>query len=79
MPYSKVLEDGLVEVRLNGLVKWRIFGFFDRTVRREFVVVAIGNHKQNVYTPKGVLSSAYYLKKEIEAGREKADRCERPE
>lgn len=75
--YTKTLGDDLIEVRLNGPVKWRIFGFFGEK-RREFVVVATGNHKQNVYVPKDVKKTAVKIIKAIKAGTGKTKDCERP-
>lgn len=68
-----------MEVRLNGAVAWRIFGFFDPYVAREFVVLIVGKHKDQVYTPKQVLTTAKQRKVAVEADGRKAISCDRPE
>lgn len=72
--------DGLGEVRLQGKVAWRVFGF-RRTEDniREFIVLAVGNHKQQVYRPKNVLKTATRRMKEVQNDPKKAEYCERPE
>ena len=78
-PHVKMLKnhDGLLEVILNGRVQWRIFGF--QGAGKEFVVVGTGNHKANVYDPKGILTTARGIMKDIKAGSKGAISCERPE
>ena len=75
--WTKRFEDGIVEVRLNGKVKWRVLGYYG-DVQREFVVVLICNHKGKVYVPKGALRTAAARMNAIKAGREKAVSCVRP-
>ena len=75
--YTKAMGDDLIEVRLNGAVQWRIFGFYGDK-RREFVVVAIGYHKQNVYYPKAIKETAKKIIGAIKSGIKKANDCERP-
>lgn len=79
-PYTKKLKncDGLIEVCLNGNIQWRIFGFWG-SKRKEFIVVAVGNHKQNVYTPRNILKTAKSIMNKIRAGNLGAKTCERPQ
>ena len=72
--------DGLIEVKFKGTDnrQWRVFGFYQSGVRQEFVVVATGYHKMQVYTPRDVIRKAGRIKKKIVAGKEKATPCERP-
>ncbi len=67
------------EVRIRGKVQWRIFGFRrDSEGSKEFVVVHVGHHKQNVYKPKRVREQSEKRMKEIQDDPKKADRCDRP-
>lgn len=82
MPHYRLLDDmgGLGEVRLQGNVAWRIFGF-RRTFEdeREFVITNIGNHKGKIYKPKKVLEQAAKRMKEIQDDPSTSKRCVRPE
>lgn len=72
--------DGLGEVRLQGKLAWRIFGFRrDFCGAREFVVTHIGNHKGNVYSPRKVLKQAAMRMKEIQNDPSKSKSCSRPQ
>ncbi|WP_419906866.1 type II toxin-antitoxin system RelE/ParE family toxin [Hoeflea sp.] len=82
MPRYRKLQNhrGLGEVRLHGNVQWRIFGFCHTEQNdRQFVVLAIGNHKQQRYSPQDVLKTAAKRMNEVRNDPEKAERCERPE
>jgi hypothetical protein len=70
---------GLGEVRLQGDVQWRIFGF-RRTHQnvREFVVTHTGSHKGNVYQPKDVLDTALKRVEEAKVDPGKTAPCARP-
>lgn len=76
--YTKKLSNGVIEVRLNGSPKWRIFGHYGDG-RREFVVTAIGWHKGKQYKPQGVVGLAAIRRGEIESGTANAAACRRPE
>ncbi|GEC14649.1 hypothetical protein [Nitrobacter winogradskyi] len=80
-PYSDILDkkNKIIEIRLTDAAKieWRVLGFYG-TARREFIVVAICNHKQKVYDPADVKKTAVKRKKEIEANPKKALACVRP-
>jgi Phage derived protein Gp49-like (DUF891) len=78
-PHTKSLKNGngLIEICLNGNVQWRIFGFWG-TVRKQFIVVAIGYHKGRVYFPKDVIKTAKKRMKQIQADNRGAKNCERP-
>lgn len=75
-----VNANGVHEVKFKGNDKreWRVFGFFDNRIRQQFIVVEIGYHKKQNYTPRGVIKKAINRKKEIENGDAEAIRCERP-
>jgi len=79
-PFSKVFDKNLkiIEVRLNGKVKYRILGFYG-SAQHEFIVVATCSHKQSVYDPPDVKMTAGKRKKEIEANPGKAQLCVRPQ
>lgn len=79
MPKAKSLRNGLIEVRLTGDVAWRIFGFYGKQKRHEFIVVAVGNHKDRVYHPQKIIDTAKKRKEEINSNPAKAKSCERPE
>ena len=71
-------KDGIIEVRFKvDNVQWRIFGFYGKA-RREFIVVHVGNHKGNTYTPKKVLDTAASRMKEVNADASRAKKCDRP-
>lgn len=80
-PWSEYFDKNnrIVEVRLDGSVQWRVFGFFSSVQRREFIVLDIGYHKQRVYTPAGIRKILVRKKKEVEANPRKAPSCVRPE
>lgn len=77
-PYTKILKDGLVEVRITGDVQWRIFGFFSKT-RREFIVVSTGYHKGQIYDPRNIIKKSIVIKNDIKSGIKKAISCGRPQ
>ncbi len=67
------------EVRIKAKVQWRIFGFRRGSEgNKEFVVVHVGHHKQNVYKPKKVREQSEKRMKEIQNDPRKANRCNRP-
>lgn len=75
--YTKPLGNDLIEVRLSGPRQWRIFGFYG-SKRREFVIVATGFHKDQVYEPKDIKKTAVKIIKAIKSGNMEAKDCERP-
>lgn len=78
-PHAKILDknNGIIEVRLTGIVRHRVLGFYG-SVRREFIVVATCHHKGEVYTPKNIRKTAAERRKRIEADIGEAPSCERP-
>lgn len=72
-------DERLLEIRLNGKVKFRIFGYYDLEVRKQFVVLGIGNHKGPVYSPKDILKTIILRKKEVLNGAATAHHCPRPQ
>jgi hypothetical protein len=78
-PYTKIINrrERIIEARINGDVKWRVFGFFGEQ-RREFIVLGIGFHKQKVYDPPDILETIVKRKKEIVRDLGKAPPCVRP-
>ena len=77
MPKAKYLGDGVYEVRLNGNVAWRIFGYIEDG-GQVFVVVAIGYHKDQVYKPRSVIPTSIKRIKKIKKNTAEAKNCERP-
>ena len=78
-PHTKMIKNGggLIEVCLNGQIQWRIFGYWGSSRRRQFIVVAVGNHKQKVYSPKGILKTAQKRMNDIKSGKKGTVDCER--
>lgn len=67
----------LLEVRFDAEnLQWRVFGFHQPG--RVFVVVGVGNHKNQVYDPKKLPVTSISRMKEVIANPEKAASCERP-
>ena len=76
-PNWKRLGPGIGEVKVTaGNVEWRIVGFIRGT--QEFVVVAIGYHKQRVYTPRNLLDDARKLANACKKDITLAPVCARP-
>lgn len=77
LPHVRHLEKGIYEVRLRGLDReWRILGYLESD--QVLVVVAIGYHKDDKWTPRGVIGSAVLIKQQIEDGTYETVDCERP-
>jgi hypothetical protein len=79
LPHYKKLRGNseVSEVILRGQVQHRIFGYLS-DVPNEFVIVAIGYHKDRVYMPKDVINTAAKRRREIIANPTKAISCVRP-
>jgi len=81
-PWTKIFDkpNAILEVRLSGAdnVEWRILGFYG-SIRQEFVVVAVCNHKGRVYDPPSIRKTAIKRKKEILQTPVKAISCVRPQ
>jgi hypothetical protein len=80
-PWTKFFDkkNRILEVRLNGNVKYRILGYCSSSVRMEFIVIAICSHKQQVYDPPDIRKTAVKRKAEIESDPERAVTCVRPQ
>jgi hypothetical protein len=77
-PYVKTLRaGGLVEIRIVGGVQWRIFGYYSGL--KSFTVVATGNHKGSVYSPRDILKTASKIIRDIKSGEKGSIPCVRPE
>lgn len=75
--YTKSFN-GVVEVRLNGSPKWRVWGYYGKA-QREFVVTVVAWHKDKKYGPdKNPVSTTLIRKQEVEGGSADAPVCKRP-
>src|SRR5690348_8991488 len=61
-----VPNKGIYEIRIPGSVKWRVAGYF--TPGRQFTVVLVCNHKQQVYSPRDAKKTCVKRKNGIESG-----------
>jgi len=78
-PYTKALDNGLVEVRIHdGQVQHRLIGFYGPE-RLQFTFLISCTHKQNVYAPPDALKTAAKRKKDIEDGAASVRKSKRPE
>jgi hypothetical protein len=75
-PFSKKINDNLVEVRITGAVQHRLLGFFGSNQRFTFVITC--THKQNIYDPKDAKKTAAKRKKAIEEGATNVRKSKRP-
>lgn len=82
-PHCKYINknERILEVRLTGKIKYRIFGIYDplSSARRQFIVLAIGSHKGSVYSPRNVLKTIVSRKVEVLNGSVAAPSCARPQ
>lgn len=70
---------GILEVRLTNNVQHRIFGCYGKGEKQIFVVLGMGVHKGQVYSPKSILDTVGKRKKEVENGKAEAPFCIRPQ
>lgn len=77
MPLARHLKDDLIEIRLLGPVQWRVFGCYGG--KRCFVVLAIGNHKDKVYSPPDIMKTARKRLAKFKRDEDHAKFCKRPE
>ena len=78
-PNCKYLSNcgGLLEIKFSSDgIQHRVFGFHDPGFT--FIVVGLGNHKQNVYAPKRILATSCLRMSEIREDKAKAKTCDRP-
>lgn len=76
-PNTKAFDDK-VEIKFKGgNVQHRIFGFYGGT-KQQFIITAVGYHKDKVYHPKDILKTCTKRRKEIEGDPQKAKECVRP-
>lgn len=81
-PWTKKLhgtKTAVIEVRMRrASVEWRLCGGYG-VPRQEFILTAIGYHKDQVYTPRDLLKTAEQRLREVLAGTKEAEACERPQ
>ncbi len=76
--YTKVIGGVVVEVRMRGSPKWRVWGYYGEA-RREFVVTQVAWHKDKKYGPdKDPIATTKVRKKQVEQGMANAPVCRRP-
>jgi hypothetical protein len=71
-----VPDEGIYEIRIRGKIQWRLAGYF--SPNKEFTIVLICNHKQNVYNPRNAKKTAVKRRKQIESGSKTRKLCVRP-
>lgn len=79
-PHAKFFDktERIIEIRLSGDREWRVFGIYSPSASMEFIVLAVGYHKQKVYTPADIRKTLKSRKKEVHKDITKALSCDRP-
>jgi len=78
-PHAKKLrgeKPDLWEVIITTDVAWRIFGWF--SADNEFTIAGIGNHKDEIYSPRDIIKTSRRRRLEIETGKLGTVDCARP-